>query len=416
VPEAAQHDVVVVGAGLAGLACARHLVSAGLDVVLLEAGDAVGGRVRTDMVDGFRLDRGFQVLNTGYPELTRVLDVGALDLALLDAAATVCVDGVPARIPNPLHEPSALRELVRAPVAGVWGKVALGRYVAGVATLPTWMLKRRHDLPAHQAWREAGIPSEVVAQVLVPFLAGVVLDPELRTSRRYTDLMMRMFARGRSAVPALGMQRIPEQLASGLPEGTLRLGTRVHRVGEGEVDTAAGAVRARAVVVATDGWTAATLLPGRVDPPEARGVVTVYHAADPWPGVRATLVVDADPTPVANTVVMTAAAPTYAADGRHLVATSMLDAGDERLSGRRLLDRLAVLHGTDTSSWQEVASYDVPHALPAMPAPHRMRKVVRRGATTYVCGDHLDTSSIQGALVSGRRAATAVLDDLGVTR
>ena len=171
------HDVVVVGAGLAGLACAHRLTARGLDVLVVDAGDAVGGRVRTDVVDGFRLDRGFQVLNTAYPEVGRVLDLDALDVRALDSAATVVVDGQRARIPNPLHELSGVVDLVRTPVGDTAGKVALGRYAAAVATLPAWMLKRRHDLPAHQAWRDAGIPADVVAHVLVPFLSGVVLDP-----------------------------------------------------------------------------------------------------------------------------------------------------------------------------------------------------------------------------------------------
>ncbi|MGZ4493740.1 MAG: protoporphyrinogen/coproporphyrinogen oxidase [Nocardioides sp.] len=405
------HDVVVVGAGLAGLACAHRLRGHGLDVVVLEAGDAVGGRVRTDVVDGYRLDHGFQLLNTAYPEVGRVLDLPALDLRTLDSAASVYVDGVHARLPNPLHEPTGVGDLVRAPLGQGRGKVALGRYAATVATLPPRMLKRREDVPATRAWREAGIPAEVVDSVLVPFLAGVVLDPEVDTSRRYTDLMMRMFARGRSVVPSLGMQRIPEQLAAGLPAGSVRLGVRVDGVEEGCVRTAGGPLTARAVVVATDGWSAAALLPGRVAAPTPRGVVTVYHAATPWEGARSTLVVDADRSPVTNTVVMTPAAPTYAPAGRALVATSLL--GDEPPEAE-LLARLADLHATDTSGWERVGRYHVPHALPAMPAPHPLRSPVRRGAATYVCGDHVDTSSIQGALVSGRRAAEALLADLGV--
>ena len=249
--------------------------------------------------------------------------------------------------------------------------------------------------------------------MLVPFIAGVVLDPEVATSRRIVDLMLRMFARGRSVVPALGMQQIPQQLAHGLPRGTVHTQTPVRAVGEGRDHTEAREVATRTVVVATDGWTAARLLPGRVEVPVPRSVLTVYHAAPRWECADKTLVVDGDTaSPVINSVVLTTAAPTYAADGRHLVATSLAGAapvGDLR-------PRLAALHRTDTSDWEEVGRYDIPHALPAMPAPHRFRTPGRRGNATYVCGDHVDTSSIQGALVSGRRAAQAVLCDLGVTR
>ena len=152
-----RYDVVVVGAGLAGLACAGRLVAAGLEVLVLEAADAVGGRVRTDRVDGFLLDRGFQVLNTAYPEARRVLDLAALDLRPLDAAATVHADGRRLRLAHPMHEPAGLVDLLRAPLGGLRGKAALGRYVAAAATLSATALRRRPDRPATEAWRSAGI-------------------------------------------------------------------------------------------------------------------------------------------------------------------------------------------------------------------------------------------------------------------
>ncbi len=408
------HDVVVVGAGLAGLACARRLVGAGLDVTVLEASDAVGGRVRTDAVDGFLLDRGFQILNTAYPEARRVLDLAALELRPFAAAASVVTGDTRMHLPHPLREPTRAGDLLRARLGGLRGRTALGRYAAEVTVLPARLLKQRADVTATEAWRAAGIPAQVVDEVLVPFFSGVVLDPELATSRRYVDLVMRMFARGQAAVPAGGMQRIPEQLAAALPAGTVRVDSPVRAVRADGVDTGGSVVPARAVVVATDGWAAAELLPGRVAAPRPRGVSTVYHAGPLWPQASRTLVVDADPSsPVTNSVVMSAAAPAYAPTGTALVATSML--APATVEDRRLRARLATLHRTDTSAWREVGRYDVPRALPAMPPPHPFTRPVRRQGV-YVCGDHCDTGSIQGALVSGRRAADAVLADLGLAR
>jgi phytoene dehydrogenase-like protein len=411
------HDVVVVGAGLAGLACARRLTAAGLDVLVLEAGDAVGGRVRTDRVEGFLLDRGFQIFNTAYPEARRVLALDALALQTFAAAATVVAGEERLHLAHPVREPAHLVDLLRTRL-GLRATTALGSYAAAVTALPARLLKNRADVPATEAWCSAGIPRRVVEQVLVPFFSGVVLDPSLQTSRRYVDLMMRMFARGSAAVPAGGMQRIPEQLASGLPTGSVRLDSRVHAVRPDRVEAAGSVVPARAVVVATDGWAAADLLPGHVTAPQPRGVTTIYHAAPAWAGASRALVVDADPaSPVTNTVVMSAAAPGYAPEGSALVATSMV--GVAPSDDHSLLARLSRLHETDTSGWQPIRRYDLPRALPAMPAPHDFRKPVRRGSAgerIYVCGDHCDTASIQGALVSGRRAADAVLADLGVRR
>jgi phytoene dehydrogenase-like protein len=406
-------DVLVVGAGLAGLACARHLVSRGLEVRVLEAGDAVGGRVRTDHVDGFTLDRGFQVLNTGYPELGRLVDLDALDLRSFESSVAIRLDGERAVLGNPFQRPRALTSALGLPVGGVTGKVALGLYAALCLARSPQALKERDDVPAAAAWRHAGIPPDVVNGVLRPFFSGVLLELEMSTSRRFTDLMMRMFVRGRSTVPAHGMQRLPQQLADGLPAGTIELGTRVHEVGSGHVESTSGRHDARAVVVAADGWSAARLLPAAVTEPRANGVSTVYHVADPFPEMSGMLLLDGDTSPVANSIAISVAAPEYAPAGRVLVSTSVVHNGHPiDADGEEVRSTLAALHATDTSRWEHLATYDLPQALPAMTAPHPMRRPVRVAEGLYVAGDHCDTSSLQGALVSGRRAATAVLDEL----
>ena len=414
-------DVVVVGAGLAGLACARALTGHGLDVRVLEAGDAVGGRVRTDHVDGYTLDRGFQVLNTAYPALRGLVDLDALDLRPFDAAAGIHLDGRRVQVVNPLQRPRGATSALGLPVGGVGGKAALGLYAGLCATLPVAGLRHRDDVSAAEAWSRARIPQDVVDGVLRPFFSGVLLEDDLSTSRRFTDLMMRMFVRGGSTVPAGGMQRLPEQVAAPLPAGTVHLDARVHRVSAGSVDTTQGTLRARAVVVATDGWTAAHLVPHAMPEPPARGVTTVYHVTPAFPEASAMLLLDAERSPVANTIVLSSAAPEYAPPGQSLVSTSLVHGGSlpDDLDGPEVRSALARLHGTDTSSWELIATYGLPRALPGMPAPHSLRKPVRLtsgGRSVYVAGDHRDTSSIQGALISGRRAASAVTADLAGDR
>ena len=411
-------DVVVVGAGLAGLACARELTERGVDVTVLEAGDAVGGRVRTDHVDGYTLDRGFQVLNTGYPALRSAVDLDALELRPFDAAVEVLLKGEKVRITNPAQKLSGAAGALGLPVGGLRGKAALAVYAGLCATRPVAGLKERPDVSAAEAWRRAHIPPDVVNGLLRPFFSGVLLEQDLTTSRRFTDLMFRMFARGVSTVPARGMQALPEQLAGRLPAGTVRLGTAVHRLAGDLVETGVGTFGARAVVVATDAWTASRLLPNVLTEPVARGVTTVYHSAPVFPEASARLLLDADSSPLTNSIVLSSAAPEYAPAGRALVSTSMVHGTvPDDPDGPVVRRALSRLHGVDTAGWELVATYDLPHALPGMPAPHPLRRAVRLtggGETVYVAGDHRDTSSIQGALVSGRRAAHAVLADLKV--
>ena len=420
--------MVVVGAGLAGLRCARELHRAGLDVAVLEASDEVGGRVRTDRVGGFLLDRGFQVLNDAYPEARRALDLAALNLCRMDDALVVRRGGRLHRVDNPLGDPlvgpvprpGGLVRLGTTSLLSLGQKARLGSYAARTLALPPSVLLRRADEPARVAWHRAGISEETIDEVLRPFFSGVVLETGFDTSRRFLDLMFRMFARGHSTVPARGMQAVPGQLAEQLPPGSVQVRAEVRSVAAGGVVTAEGDVAADAVVVATDPWTAHRLLPGLGRPPQARGVTTVYHSAPVWPGQRSTLVADADGSAVANSIVVSAAAPSYAPPGRALVASSVVHE-EGRADSRKgpeepeLLRVLAELHEQDTSGWERLAAYDIAEALPAMTAPHPFRRSVRAGAGIYVAGDHRDTSSIQGALVSGRRAAQAVLGDHGRT-
>ncbi len=410
--------MVVVGAGLAGLCAALRLTEGGLSVQVLDASDAVGGRVRTDVVDGLRLDRGFQLHNPAYPEAARVLDHDALDLRPFAPGVLVALGSKQHRLGDPRRGPSWALESARAPVGSLADKVRFAVYALRMAGASPRDLVTQADSPAEAALRAAGIDDRFLDSVLRPFLAGVFLEPDLTTSRRFLNLVLRTFVRGSPGVPALGMQAIPEQLAGRLPGGCVRLGVAALAVRPGEVDTDDGTVRGRAALVATDPTTAGGLLPA-VTVPRMHPVTTWYHLADGDPAAltrgEPLLVVDgARRGPVVNSVVLTHAAPEYASDNRVLVSSSVLgvrsDAGEER----DVRGHLGLLHGVDTRDWTLVRPVVVREALPAMTPPHDFRKDVRLPDGLYVCGDHRDSSSIQGAMASGRRAAEAVLADLGL--
>jgi predicted NAD/FAD-dependent oxidoreductase len=202
------------------------------------------------------------------------------------------------------------------------------------------------------------------------------------------------------------MGELPRQLARSLP--AVHLNTPVGEVRPGGVRTAAGETwRARAVVVATDGSAAARLV--GVEEPKWNSGTTWYFAPPRSPLREPVIVVDARGGPVTNTSVLSEVCPTYAPPGAALVSASALTTLPED-EVRRALGRM---YRTDATRWPLVARYEIPHGLPAMPPPHAIRRNVRLGDGLYVCGDHRDTSSLQGALASGIRAARAVLADLG---
>ncbi|QFZ18203.1 NAD(P)/FAD-dependent oxidoreductase [Saccharothrix syringae] len=398
-------DVLVVGAGLAGLSAARVLSGAGVEVAVVEAGDGVGGRVRTDVVDGVRFDRGFQILLPAYPALAAV-DLGALDLRHFRPGVFVQRAGRHDLLADPRDGVHAWRGAVTQRVLGPRDLAVLAKLSVRDLVGPVRAITEGRDRTTRAELARLGFSARAVAGVLQPFLAGVFLEPELTTSARFFHLVWRSFARGGAAVPAFGMGELPRQLARGLD---VRLGTRVAGLVGNGVRLADGTrVRADHVVVATDGTTADRLLPG-LGAPAWNGVTTWYLRPPVAPLRDPTLVVDADAGPVVNTAVLSEVAPEYS-PGAPLVQASVLGAATED----EVRAHLSVLYGRPTRDWEVLARYEVPRALPAMPAPHRLRAPVRVAPRRYVCGDHRDTSSIQGALVSGRRAARAVLEDMGL--
>ncbi len=409
-------DVVVVGAGLAGLRCARALHEAGRHVVVLEAADHVGGRVTSENVDGFTVDRGFQVLNPSYPAVRRWVDVDALELGSFDAGVLARTDAGLRVVADPRRTPSLALDTLRSGLVDVRDLWGLGRWLAPVLARPQ-ATAAGPDSTLAEALDDLGMHGDL-RRVVERFIAGVVVEPDASTSAQFVRLLMRSFALGRPGLPAGGMQRLPEQLAQGLPD--VRTGVRVEAVRSGGVDTDGGPLRAQHVVIAADPPAAAAL--GGLPPVPMNGLTTWWFAVPSAPDRRSLVAVDArgsqvPPGPVWNAAVVTAAAASYAPVGRHLVeATTLLARPDGAADERAVLAHLGDMYGCETRGWEVLAHHVIPDAVPASPPPLRLTRPVELGDGLFVCGDHRDTSSIQGALVSGERAARAVLGAGGPVR
>jgi phytoene dehydrogenase-like protein len=408
-------DVVIVGAGLAGLACAQDLTSAGVECRVVEGSDGVGGRVRTDSVDGFLLDRGFQILLTAYPEVHRRLDLDALDLGLFEPGAVIRTRDRFHRVADPLRRPRLLTQTVAAPIGSVADKARLARLVLDVRAHSVRRLLRRPDLTTADRLHRAGFSGQMIESFWRPLFAGIQLDPDLDVSSRRFDLILRMLAVGDTGVPRQGMGAIPAQLAAVLPDGTVRLGAQVSRVDTAGITLEDGErIEARTVVVATDGPTAHRLLGRRVTDPGSRSAACCWFsaAAAPLPGPM--LVLDGDASgPAKNIAVMSEVSPSYAPPGKALIAAAIpgLDALDPTIT-TRTRDQLARWFGSTTADWDHLRTDVITHGQPLQSPPMNPKQPVALGDGLFVCGDHRDTASIQGALFSGRRAANAVLQHL----
>jgi phytoene dehydrogenase-like protein len=413
---AVTQSVVIVGGGLAGLSCAKRLWEEGVPSLILEASDDIGGRVRTDRLDGFLLDRGFQVLLTAYPETQRQLDYGALELRPFLPGALVRMAGRFHRVVDPWRRPiDALRHAL-APIGSVADKVRVARLRYRVLRGTLDGLWSRPERTTRAALVEEGFSERMIDRFFRPFFGGVLLDPDLETSSRMFEFTFRMFALGDSAVPAAGIGAIPHQLAGALPVDFITTQARVTQIDADGVRTADGrGIGARAIVIASEGPEAARLL-GQPAPRPARACTCVYFAADRPPIDEAMLMLNAEGSgPVNNLAVMSQVAPSYAPAGAVLLAATVLGvpASDDQLMPL-VRQQLRSWFGPTVDGWRHLRTYRIPYAQPDQEAPalDPVSRPVRVRPGLYVCGDHRETASIHGAMRSGRRAAEACLEDL----
>ena len=404
-------DVVVVGAGLAGLSAARVLQRVGRKVVLVEASDGVGGRVRTDVVHGFRLDRGFQVLLTAYPEMHTQFDMHALDLRRFEPGALVWSGKKMSLVGDPVRRPRTLLKTALAPVGTVADKVRILRQRIHLQRSSAADLLRQDDISTITALKQQGFSDRMIERFFRPFVGGIQLDPSLQTSRRMFDVILRSLIVGDVAVPAMGMGAISDQLAAHLQAGSIHLDTEVASVAPGEVVLADGRrIEALRVVVAAEGPRAAALL--GLPPVESNPASCVWFAAESPPITGGYIVLDGTGTgPALNTTVMTNVAPEYAPNGAVLIAAACPGVNDpdiEPAVRRQLQD----MWGPQVHGWRHLRTDAIAHGQPRQHPPFSPKQRVALGDGLFVCGDHRDTASIQGALFSGRRCGEAVVSSL----
>jgi phytoene dehydrogenase-like protein len=410
-------DVAVIGAGIAGLTCARALEESSLSVRVLERSTRVGGRVGTDVVDGYRCDRGFQWLDAADADIRQAADVPALNPRPIEPGMV-------------LAHPEGYRILQGSQASLIATlRSGLGQ-PQDIARLVRWSEPMRRgdahlldgaDMSIEESLERHGISGRIREEVLRPFFRLVLADEDLRTSYQLTMLTLRSLKQGMPALPALGMQVLPNQLALGL-ERQVELGVEVLAVersnGEGvRLRTSDGEIRARAVVVATDPLTATTML--GLGTPMMRGLSTWWFAtAVPPTTMKTPFVNPVGPSfgPLSHAMVVSNVAPRYAPSGSHLVAACAVaapgaTAGSE--SEKEVRAQLGHIFRTDAESWGLVTRHVEPAAWPVARPPLITGREVDLGDGLFVAGDHRDLPGIRGAVRSGRRAAAAVLEELG---
>ena len=405
--------MLIVGGGLAGLACAVHLHEAGARPAILEAGDAPGGRVRTDRIDGFLLDRGFQVFLDAYPQAGILLDKKSLDLRAFKPGALVYQGGRMHRVMDVFRDPRHLLASALAPIGSVTDKlrVAALKWRLNRATIEE--IQAHEDLTTENYLKRSGFSPRMIDGFFRSFYGGIFLERELRTSSRMFEFTFKMFSQGNATLPARGMGEIPRQLAARLPTGTIRLAARVAEITSGIVTLESGeSLAGDAVVVATDATTAARLIPDRPRAtPVWKSVTCLYFAASQSPLCEAIIALNGTGRGLVNNVcVPSDVAPGYAPPGQSLISISVLGTPEPEGLESKVTTELEAWFGNEVREWRHLRTDRIEQALPEQtPGQGPIDPAFREKAGIFLCGDHLSSASIEGAITSGLKAANAVL-------
>lgn len=423
-------ETVIIGAGLAGLACALQMHAQDRPFVLLEASDRSGGRVRTNIVStpegDYLVDRGFQVLLTAYPHAAKFFQYDDLDLRGFYPGAMVFHQGKFHRVADPRRRPGDAVRGFRSPIATTRDKLRLAEMTMRVLGGPIENIWQRPDKPAIDALRDAGFAQTTIDRFFRPFFGGVFFDPELSTSSRMLEFCFRIFAQGRTCVPARGMGQLAAHLQARLPADRVRTSTRVQRIDKAgdlwNVHTPDQSLACRNVVIATEGDQAVALAAphARLSLPAVRWrtTATIAYACDRAPTDEPILVLDGDGNgPVNHLACMSAASPHYAPAGKHLVYANIIDPAvlaahpDDAALDKACRPQLTAWFGQEVQRWNAINVDRIDHALPNQSPPwlSEPRREVQLAEGLFACGDWLDNASIDGALESGSRCAAAVL-------
>jgi phytoene dehydrogenase-like protein len=382
-------DVLVIGAGLAGLSAAIKLQQAGRDVRIIESSDRPGGRVTSDIIDGFICDRGFQLINSKYPALAALNVIQEIDFIKAPRVIEVALGNQRRALGDPRVAPWTALDKATGTIPE---KLSLLRFLA---------MAPKENQSVEDVLKSSG---SVYIRALRPFLQGVFLTDPKNVDARYGQSIVKSFVTGSPGIPRKGVAELSKALAARV--NSISYGVQADSLEGKVVRTSAGDFTAATIIVATDATTATQLL-GLNEVARMSGCITWYHAVANNPSGNGRLIVDGQNRgPIINSIVMSDISSNYAPVGQHLVSTTT-DLGATESDVRR---HLAIMWGTSTHDWQLIAKYEIPAALPIQSIGRALTQPVKVSDGLYVVGDHRAVPSQQGALFSGNLAAELILN------
>jgi len=407
-------EITIIGAGIAGLTAAVYLHRKGHKVKILEASDRAGGRIKTDLVEGFRLDRGFQVLLTAYPETKDLLDYKKLNLKRFLPGATVLYDGGQFEIADPFRRPSALFSTLFAPVGSLKDKINTLFLKNKLLNISIPEIFNQDEQKTINQLAKYGFSPKMVDRFYKPFFSGIFLENELTTSQRMFDFVMKMFSEGDAAIPALGMEEIPKQLVAMLPENSILYNVKVSQIENGKIHTEDGtSFETNKILIATEANAFAKdfILASKT---KSNPVTNVYFKANKAPTNKAVVILNASKNKkwFTNFTVMSNVSEDYAPKEKVLLSVSYngIPTVDDLALANAIKMELKQWYGEDVSDWELLKVYTINYALPKQENVTNELNTdqIQLSENLFICGDHLLNGSINAAMKSGRLAAELI--------
>jgi phytoene dehydrogenase-like protein len=406
--------ITIIGAGIAGLTAAVYLHKKGFKIQILEDSDRAGGRIKTDLINGFRLDNGFQVLLTEYPETKALLDYEKLNLKRFLPGATVLYDGGQFEIADPFRRPSATLATLFAPVGSLMDKLNtffMKNVLTKLSIDEIFELKEKTTL---RELSDYGFSPKMIDRFYKPFLSGIFLENELKTSSKMLDFVMKMFSEGDAAIPELGMEEIPKQLVAMLPENSIVYNVKVSTIDKKKIICENGQVfETDKIIIATEAiGFASNFIPKTKQ--NFHQVTNVYFETDFAPTKKAVVVLNASKNKkwVNNLTVMSNVSDKYASNGKVLISVSyngIPDIDDETLA-KNMKTELKTWYGNQVENWKILKTYRINYALPNQDSVKNDLEIsdIQINENLFICGDHLMNGSINAAMKSGRLVAELI--------
>ncbi len=413
-----QYDAIIIGAGIAGLSCARALQRKNLSFVILDKEKRPGGRIKTDVVDGFKLDRGFQVLQTGYPEAKKSLDYNELHLRRFPAGVAIYHQGKFDIIADPRHHPRYIFSTIGSSVGTFIDRLHMVRLARSVNSVQFEKLFTEPEERTIDYLKNWGFSKGFIHRFFVPFFAGACLDRNITASSRVLRYIFRVFAQGDAAIPSQGMEAIPQQLAANLPPESIRCNCAVATILDGTVTLFDDQAFTGRMVIAATSQPALNSLVDDTPGCLSVGESCLYFAAE-WqpPLLEPFLILNGDGRgPVNNIAFPSLVAPEYSKSGKTLIAVVVL--GQEFLGSsdltERVKDQCREMFGTAVNDWDHLHTYTIKNALPSQEPPTADPYELPQplAEKLRVCGEHQSLPGTQWSLLSGRLAGEAVIRDL----